>query len=147
VAYTVPNAAAFKSRFDRDFPFPLDQSDVRGVRDLDISRALTQASFNFNEGLFASQAIFTEAYLLLTAHYLCTNLLASSQGLGGAGQWLTQSKTVGSVSESYSVPPSVANDPFLGLLSKTTYGALYLQLIAPLLVGNIICIAGRSTPD
>lgn len=145
MAYTQPTIANFKTRFDRDFAYAVDQTDMAKVRDADITIGLTQASANFNQNLFASQAVFTEAFLLLTAHFLCVNLLASSQGLGGSAQWLTNTKAVGNVSESFSVPERILHSPFLAAISKTLYGMTYLTIISPLLVGNVALQQGDTT--
>ncbi len=149
MSYTPPTVADFKSRFDRDFPFcaPEAQTNLDAVRDKDVTVAFTQASANFNEGLFASQATFAEAFLLLSAHFLCQNMLAASQGLGGSANWLTISKGAGALSESFEVPEKIKKDPFLSALSKTVYGSLYLQQILPLLVGNVVALFRRAQPQ
>lgn len=144
--YALPTVAEFKTRFDRDFNYAVDQTDKTRVRDLDIQRGLDSANVNFNPGLWASQANFSEGFLLLSAHYLCTNILNSSQGLGGQGSWLVNSKAVGNVSSSFSIPDRILRSPFLSLLSKTLYGAEYLSIIAPLLVGNVRVVCGQTTP-
>jgi Protein of unknown function (DUF4054) len=144
VAYTAPTVADFKSRFDRDFPFALDQSDMSKVRDKDITTALGQAAALDNPDLWGDQATYAEVYLLRTAHNLCVNLLASSQGLGGSGQWLTNSKAVGNVNESYSIPERILRSPTLSLYSKTTYGCQFLSLIALRIAGNVMGIVGTS---
>jgi len=144
--YVLPSVADFKSRFDRDFGFSTDQTDVSRVRDKDVTIAYTQARANFNEGLFANQSTFSECQMLLAAHYLCTNLLASSQGLGGSAQWLTNAKAVGNVSEGFTVPDRILRSPTLSAYSKTLYGMTYLSIISPLLVGNFACLAGNTTP-
>lgn len=146
MAYTVPTAADFKTRFDRDFPFAAaDQTDMEKVRDTDIDRALTQAGVNFNDALWSSQAVFSEARLLVAAHFLCVNLLNSSQGLGGTAQWLTASKSVGNVAESFAIPERISRSPSLSIYSKTTYGMTYLSLLAPLINGNVACVDGGTT--
>lgn len=146
MAYVPPTAAEFKSRFDRDFAYSADQMDMTRVRTVDITRAFTQAGANFNVGLFASQATYAEAFLLLSAHYLVVNLTASSQGLGGAAQWTTASKSVGNVAESFAIPDFINRSPFLSQLSKTSYGMAYLQIILPLLAGNVVCVEGDTKP-
>lgn len=138
MAYTQPTVADFKSRFDRDFFYATDQTDRTKVRDKDITLAYGQAAVNFNEGLWENQGVFSEASMLLAAHYLCTNLLASSQGIRGAGEWLANSKAVGNVSAAFSIPQRILDDPFLAQLSRTTYGCTYLSIIAVRLVGNVI---------
>ena len=147
MAYVQPTIADFKSRFDRDFAYcGTDQTDLSKIRDKDITTAFTQQVANFNEGLFPSQALFSEASLLLAAHFLCVNILASSQGLGGSFQWLTQSKDAGGMSETFSIPARMLKSPFLASISKTIYGAQYLTIIDPLMVGNIQGIRGNTTP-
>jgi hypothetical protein len=147
MAYVIPTVADFKSRFDRDFPFcGSDQTDFSKVRDVDVTRAFTSVTLNFNPNLFNSQASFTEAYLLLTAHYLVTALNAAAQGVRGAGEWLTNSKSVGQVMESFTIPDRILKSPFLAAISKTTYGMQYIAMIAPLLVGNVSLVVGDTTP-
>ena len=58
---------------------------------------------------------------------------------------LTQSKTVGSVSESYAIPQWMMNNQVLGTYAQTGYGRKYLSLIQPYLIGNIILTPGRTT--
>jgi hypothetical protein len=142
MAFTVPTIDDFKDAFDRDFPFDPDMN--KGVRDKDITNAINDASYAINEGLFSEQAIYTRAFLLLAAHSLVTNLRNSSKGLAGGFSWLTSSKGVGSVSESYSIPDQVLQNPYLGLLAKTSYGARYLEMVAPLLAGNIAIVGGGT---
>lgn len=146
MSFTPPTLADFKSRFDRDFAYSADQSDMTKVRDKDITTAFTNAAANFNENLFANQATYAEAFLLLTAHFLCKNILASTQGLGGAGQWLTNTKAIGPLSEGFTIPDRIAKSPFLAALSKTAYGFAYLEQITPLLIGNVVGIRREVSP-
>lgn len=146
MAYVQPTSVEFKARFDRDFAFPADQTDMTKVRDVDINRGLLQASTNFNVALWESQAIYEEAFLLLAAHYLCQNLLASSQGLGGSAAWLTNSKAIGNMSESFAIPERITKSPILAIYSKTLYGMEYLSMIMPRLTGNVALVKGDTTP-
>lgn len=146
MAFTPITVTQFKSRFDRDFAFASDQTDKSKVRDVDITRGLNSAGMNFNEALWPTQATFVEAYLLLAAHFLCVNILNSSQGLGSQSTWLLNQKHVGSMSGSYAIPDSVKDDPFLSRMATTGYGAEYLGVLAPLLVGNVATVAGFTHP-
>lgn len=146
MAYVPPTVAEFKARFDRDFAYAAEQTDLARVRDVDITRAFTQATANFNESLWPSQDIYAEAFLLLSAHHLVTTLTASSMGLGGSSQWLTNSKAVGNVQESFTIPERILRSPWLGMISKTLYGAQYLTMVAPRLLGNVACVDGATTP-
>ena len=124
-----------------------DNTDTEKVSDFDIAAAQAKAlAFNMTQGLFASQQAFTLAYGLLSAHYLCESLLASGTGLGGKAEWLSNSKAVGNVSESYSIPDRVLRSPYLSKLSKTTYGAQFLELVSPQLIGNMGTFHRRGLP-
>lgn len=146
MAYTVPDVDDFKARFFRDFPYGGENGNLQQVQDADIEFALTDAGINFNEGLWGTQAMFSEAYLLLAAHFLVWNLRNSSQGIAGSYQWLETSKTVGSVSQGLTIPQQILDHPVLAMLSKTTYGAKYLFLLLPRLVGQIYTVCGATRP-
>lgn len=144
MAFTVPTVAEFKAHFVRDFPYGTDIS--KNVLDADISKAILEASVNFNEDLWPTQAIFSLAYLYLTAHYLVTDLRNSSQGIAGSYSWITTNKQVGSVSEGLAVPQFILDNPLLAMYSKTGYGAKYLELLLPQLVGPVSVVEGATTP-
>lgn len=147
MAFASPTVADFKSRFDRDFPFCTDdQTDLKRVRDVDVTRAFEQAGLNSNPALFETQAQYTEAMLLLSAHYLVTNLLSAAQGVRGAGTWLIASKSAGNMSESYTIPPRIARSPFMAALSKTSYGFTYVNMIVPLMRGNVAAFKRDASP-
>lgn len=136
-----PTVQNFKTYFHRDFPFG---EDPDSVMDIDIEKALDLAKCNINMSIFCEQDCFNVAYLNLAAHFLVTNLRNSSQGLNGQYAWLTTSKSVGNVSIGSSVPQEILNNPLLAMYSKTNYGAMYLQLLAPLLTGVIFTVPGRT---
>lgn len=142
--FVKPTVEDFKTYFSRDFPYNEDPS--LGVTDGDITKAMGEADDVFNPNLFSTQESFSRAYLLLTAHFLVMDLRAASQGLSGSYSWITTSKSVGNVSESYGVPQRILDNPTLGMLSKTPYGAKYLHLIYPLLLGGVSWVPGRTHP-
>ena len=80
------------------------ENDTTGVRCKDIYKAQSEAKINFNWELFSCQETFTICFNYLTAHYLVTDLTNSAQGVNGKYTWLVASKSVGSVSESYTIP-------------------------------------------
>lgn len=143
MAYTAPTVADFKAYFARDFPYGTTSETVM---DSDITAGLQEAGFNFNEGLYSSQAKYSLCYLLLAAHYLVTNLQSSSQGIAGAYSFLSTSKSVGSVSESTAIPDGILQDPYLSMLVKTPYGARYISLVLPLIRGNFFAVFGGTHP-
>jgi len=134
MAFTNPTVDDFKDYFDRDFPFGEELSQVR---DKDVQRALDDTAISFASGLWADQSQYTTGFLLLSAHHLVMNLRASSQGTAGTFDWLTGSKGVGSVSESYQIPERILANPELAMYSKTNYGAKFLMLILPQLTGQV----------
>lgn len=141
MAYTFPTISDFKNMFRRDFPYGLELSSVQ---DADIAQAIEDAGFAFNQGLFTDQSTFSRAYLLLSAHFLVVNLRNSSQGIAGQYSWLTQSKSVGSVSESMAIPQRVLDNPSLAQYSKTTYGMQFINFVLPRLTGAISSVCGRT---
>jgi hypothetical protein len=145
VAYTNPTKDDFKAYFTRDFQYDTDQSDTTKVLDSDINKAIDLAALNINQALFETQAQYTNQFLWLAAHYLCTDLMTSSQGINGTFPWLTESKSVGSVSESFSIPESIKKSPYYSFLSTTRYGAHYLASIIPRLIGNFVIANGTTT--
>lgn len=141
MAYTNPTVAEFKAHFFRDFPYG---TATNTVQDADITKAISEAAYNFNPGLFSSQANYTLGFLYLTAHYLVMDLRASAQGIQGNYPWMSVSKSVGSVSESTAIPERIMANPILAMLSKTYYGAKYLSLVLPNLVGNVGIVGGAT---
>lgn len=122
-----------------------DNTDLSRVTDDDITGAIQDASFNVNQGLFADQSSWSRAFLFYVAHCLVERLLASGEGVRSRYNWLTTSKTAGDLSTSHTIPDSILKSPFLASISTTRYGARYLEIIAPLLVGNM-ATNFRQTP-
>lgn len=142
MAYENPSVAEFKAYFNRDFPYG---SDVEtSVTDDDIVKAFQMVNVNINQCLFGYQASYTVGYLLMSAHYLVMNLRASSQGINGQFSWLEQSKSVGNVSQAFAIPQRILDNPYFSMLTKTDYGAQFLQLILPQLVGQVSIAYGRT---
>jgi hypothetical protein len=142
--YTTPTVAAFKSQFIRDFPYGSDPSVA--VIDTDITNAFNFVDMSINPALWDTQQAYTIGYLLLAAHYLVLNLRASSQGLNGQYNWAQNSKSVGAVSESFTIPQRIIDNPELMMFAKTNYGAQYLMLLLPQLAGQTFSICGATLP-
>jgi hypothetical protein len=138
---TKPTVAEFKAYFFRDFPYGVS---LDMVTDMDIAKAQVEASLNFNEALWDTQEYYSMAFNYLTAHYLVMDLRAASQGIAGSYSWLTTNKSVGSVSEGYSIPQRIMDNPYLAMLSKTNYGAKYLSLALPSLTGQMFTVCGAT---
>lgn len=138
MAYQYPSVADFQNQFLRDFPYGVDKNT--SVLDSDIANAFVQANMNINQGLFPDQGTFTFCYNLLAAHYLVLSIRSSSQGINGQYNWIQNNKSVGGVSEGFQVPDRIAANPFFTMLTKTNYGARYLELLLPALTGKMMAL-------
>lgn len=128
-------------------PLGGDNTQQDKVADQDIARSFTAAyAFNVSRALFSTQQSFTYAMNLLAAHYLCELFLGSGAGLAGTASWATQAKTVGNVTESFVIPKRFQTSPLLMRLGRTTYGAQFLELVSPALVGNVRSFFGGTLP-
>lgn len=149
--YYAPNF--YKSLTDGNTTLPTDitnwalvnDSVDNYIQDADILRAFNEAKVNFNAALFGDENTVKMVFLYLAAHYLVNDLNNAMNPLGMGFMGFTQSKSVGSVSESYAVPSFATNNPMLSQYMLTGYGRKYLSLIQPYLVGNIIFVPGRTT--
>lgn len=144
MAYTYPTVNDFKLYFQRDFPYGTDPNT--SVLDSDISKAQGEAKFNFSSGFTSSQENFSILFNYLTAHFLCLDLQASSQGIWGSFSWPEASKGVGSVSSSYAIPDRILNNPEYSYYTKTFYGTKFLMLILPQLSGQMFTVRGCTRP-
>lgn len=115
------------------------------ISDDDILRAFKEAKVNYNAGLFSEEETAKMVFLYLAAHYLVIDLNNASNPLGMGFMGFTQSKSVGSVSESYGIPQFMLNNAILSQYATTGFGRKYLSLIQPYLIGNIMLIPGRTT--
>lgn len=115
------------------------------IQDSDIERAFAEAKVNFNPNLFTDDTTATMVFLYLAAHYLVIDLNNAANPLAMGFIGFTQSKSVGSVSESYALPSFATNNQVLSQYMQTGYGRKYVSLISPYLIGNIMLIRGRTT--
>ena len=147
------NSNFYKSLTDGNTTEPTDTTNWEIVKDSvdnyiqdsDIMRAFKEAKVNFNAGLFGDDDTVKMVFLYLAAHYLVIDLNNAMNPMAMGFIGFTQSKSVGSVSESYMVPAWIQNNKILGQFAQTGYGRKYLSLIQPYLVGNIIFCPGRTT--
>lgn len=144
MSFQNPSVQDFKNQFVRDFPYGTDPNVA--ILDSDISSAFQFTNINFNPDFWGDQGSYTLGYLLLSAHYLCMNIRASSQGLNGQFNFTQQSKNVGSVAEAFGIPQRILDNPDWAMLCKTNYGAQYLQLLLPQLTGQIYSVHGSTRP-
>ena len=147
------NSNFYKSLTDGNTTEPTDTTNWEIVKDSvdnyiqdsDIMRAFKEAKVNFNAGLFEDNDTVKMVFLYLAAHYLVIDLNNAMNPLAMGFMGFTQSKSVGSVSESYAIPQFMTNNAILSQYAQTGFGRKYLSLIQPYLVGNIIFVPGRTT--
>ena len=112
------------------------------ITESDIIKAFAEAKVNFNPELFENCDEALTVYYYLAMHYLVIDITNALNPMTTGFIGFTQSKSVGSVSEGYSVPTWMLNNPLLSGYAQTGYGRKYLSLIQPYLVGNIIFTPG-----
>jgi hypothetical protein len=142
--YNAPTVSDFKNLFVRDFPYGTDPTIA--VIDQDLTNAFNLVDLSINPALWGTQGAYTLGYLYLAAHYLVLNIRASSQGLNGQYNWAQNSKSVGSVSESFTIPQRLIDNPEFMAYYKTNYGAQYMNLVLPLLAGQAFTVCGSTRP-
>lgn len=143
----------YKSLIDANLTTPEDtenweltnESVDNYIQDSDILRAFAEAKINFNPNFFKDDKTAIMVFCYLAAHYLIIDLNNASNPLALGFMGFTQSKSVGSVSESYGIPQWMLNNQILSAYAQTGYGRKYLSLIQPYLIGNIILTPGRTT--
>lgn len=99
------------------------------ISDTDIERAFSEARQVFNPNFFDDDATAEMFFYYVTAHFLVMDInnAANSFGMGYAN--FTQSKSVGSVSESYAIPTWMQDNPIYAMLGQTGYGRKYLMAV------------------
>lgn len=120
----------------------INQSVLNYCQDSDIVNAMAEANINFNEGLFGDIAEKKLVFGYLVAYYLTVDF---KNALGQSSAGIVTSKSVGSVSESVSLPQWMLNDKLLGAYARNGYGMKYLSLLQPHLIGNIMFFEGATT--
>ena len=138
---TIADFKAYHARGFDYYPGPPEEAE-HFVTDADITKALTDATANFNESIFESQTVLQLAFLNLAAHFLCVDLQTAAQGVNSVGYSPVSSRGVGAVSESYQLPERLANSTTLSQYLTTRFGQKYLTIIAPRLVGAAISVHG-----
>ena len=130
-----PSVDDFKTFFARDFNFaPADDASNQDyVLDADISRAITEASINFNDGLFDSTIIGT-IFAYLVAFHLVANLQNSAKGISSQSKFPISSESVGGVSIAFQIPDRYAKDAMIQQYTQNGYGKKYIEFALPYLV-------------
>ena len=151
VFYTVTNLF-YRSKNDNVTSTPTDTNDwdqisdsrFNYVLDSDITKAFLEADLVSNPGLFGTSDEAKTAYYYISAHFLVIDLRRSTQGLNSKPDFVTQSQSVGNVSETISIPDNISNNSVLHHYTTTSYGMKYLQLVSTRLIGRIDTVTGRT---
>lgn len=117
------------------------------ILDADILRAMSEASFKFNENLFTEEK-GKLVFLYLTMFFLVYDKQMAASGINGnsaAGPVL--SRTVGKMSVSYMESKLFKNYPSYEFLSTNDYGRKAFNLMMPYLRGNVRILKGGSTGE
>lgn len=131
---------------DADFWVKVSDNVENYVTDEDIERAFAEARQTFNQALWGDDDSIKLGYLYLTAFWLVHDLKAAMGGLTGPAPSIVSSRSVGNVSESYGIPQAYLDDPLLGMYAANPWGLKYLQMVLPLLRGNVAAVCGRTLP-
>lgn len=116
------------------------------IQDSDINSAFLEAQIVCNQALFQTDAQNKIGYLYLTAHFLCNDIKAALAGVNSSGGFPVASRSVGSVSESYTIPEAYTQNPILAMYTQSSYGMKYLAMILPAITGNMKAVWGGSLP-
>jgi len=116
------------------------------IIDNDIEKAFAEAKMMLNQSLFSSDDNIKLGYLYLTAHFLVNDIRAAQRGISGLGAFPLQSRSVGSVSESYGIPDMYLKNPVYSFYTQSAYGLKFLNMVLPFLVGNFAAVQGGTNP-
>ena len=119
-----------------------NDSVLNYTQDSDILNAYNEAKVNFNESLFRDEQTALMVFLYLAAHYLTIDF---NNAIGANAIGIPTSKSVGSVSEGFTIPPYITNNPALSAYANTGFGIKYGTLIYPYLIGNVMLFKGGVT--
>lgn len=112
------------------------------VQDSQIINAFAEGCQVFNPALFGDDASQILGYLYVVAAYLVNDL--NARGVIDIATYPANSRSVGNVSESFTIPKWAINDPIVGFLAKTSYGQKYLSMSWAKTRGNIVSVYGGT---
>lgn len=128
-------------------PWTLVDNNINNyILDADIEKAFAEAAILLNQSLFTSDDNIRLGYLYLTAHYLVNDIRAGQGGIRASGSFPVASRSVGNVSESYSIPHAYMDNPVYSFYTQSAYGLKYLSLVLPGIVGNVVAVGGATQP-
>lgn len=118
------------------------------INDGDIEKAISEATLGFNKDLFEDCESKKLAMLYLIAFYLVVDIKNGMAGISSnAYASFVSNKSVGNVSEGYSVPAWVSGNPTYSIYLDNGYGKKYLSFIIPRITGFLYLADGAITVD
>lgn len=141
--YSVPGEDKTKWEYNEDETAEL--ADV--ILDADIIRAMGEASFKFNPGMFKEEK-GKLIFLYLTMFFLVYDRQMASSGMNGnSASGPVVHRTVGKMSVTYMESKLFSKYPSYEFLASNDYGRKAFNLLAPYLRGNVRILRGGSTGE
>lgn len=117
------------------------------ILDSDIYRAMDEAMFKFNPGLFTKEK-GKMIFLYLSMFFLVYDRQMAASGLNGnSAAGPVVHRTVGKMSVSYAVSQLFSKYPSYEFLASNDYGRKAFNLMRPYLTGGVRVLRGGSTAE
>lgn len=146
---------AYKSLIDDNYAMPSDTAsweldttvNLRSfVMDSDIAEAMREAATVVPDHAPMICDEYKMCFLLMTAHFLITDWMATNQGLNASGtSGILTSRTAGKMSASYAVSPILNQYPQYQAYLTTPWGLKAITTLIRYNVGNMALLQGRFT--
>jgi hypothetical protein len=115
------------------------------INDTDITKAIGECDAMLPVARFETEVLAT-AQNYLTAHCLCNDIKTSNAGLANSAIFAVQSKSAGSISESFGIPQRLLQSPFYAFYITSQFGMKYLAMLYPRCIGALNVAEGATTP-
>ena len=143
----------YQSLIDDNTTDPTNTSNWQKINDSinnyittnDIQKAINEALANCNTRFGNTDNEKIMIFMYLIAFYLVVDMNNANAGLSSNYLGISQSKSVGDVSESYVIPDFISNNPLYAIYIQNGYGMKYISLIAPYLAITVRFSVGRTT--
>lgn len=115
------------------------------ITDNDIQKALNEALINSNSRFGDTDDERILIFMYLAAFYLLIDTRNAQSGIASSFVGITQSKSVGDVSQSFYIPQFISDNPIYSIYMQNGYGMKYLSLIIPYITITIRFSRGGTT--
>lgn len=124
---------------------PVKDDVLNYIADVYIERAIGEMTAMLPSHKFEAETLRI-AQLYLTAHCLVNDTRNANSGLSSVFAFPLQSKSVGSVSQSYGIPSRFLSKEVYSFYITSGYGLKYLALLIPRMKGNVSIAKGWTLP-